>query len=91
MSVQDPESRNDVSPNKPLHILISNVGKRLSFYIFGEVVSRDEKVPPISYSIGERTNDIQSHCAKGHGLGRGLSTLPGYGCSRHIFGIDHTF
>ena len=50
-SVRDPESFHDILPYKSLHILILDICKRLDLYPFGEVISSDEKISLIPYSL----------------------------------------
>ena len=40
--VKDPKPSNDVLPDKPLSIYIPDVGQRLGFDLFGEIVCVDQ-------------------------------------------------
>jgi len=57
-SIRDPESCHDILPYKSLHILISDIRKRLDLYPFCEVISSDEEISLIPCSLREWTNNI---------------------------------
>ena len=50
-SIWDSKSCNNILSHKLLHVLISDVGKRLDFDSFGETVSCNEEVSPVARSL----------------------------------------
>lgn len=77
-SVWDPKFCNDVSPHKSLYILISDVGKRLGLYLFGEASNHAmRKYLRFPMALGNGPTISNPHYTMGHGLVRGLSLLPG--------------
>ena len=57
-SSRDPESCNDVSPDEPFSIYVSDVGQWLGFDPFGEVIRADQQIPLISCCLREGAYNI---------------------------------
>ena len=57
---RDPESCNNVSPDEPFSIYVSNVSQWLSFDPFGEVICANQQISLISCFLGEGAYNIQS-------------------------------
>ena len=57
-SVWDPKSRYDIPPYKSLHILISDVSKRLGLHPLSEVIHCDEEEILTSGGLREQANDV---------------------------------
>ena len=55
---RDPESCNDVSPDKSFRIYVSNVSQWLGFDSFGEVICADQQVSLVSCCFGEGAYNI---------------------------------
>ena len=55
---RDPKSSNNVSPDKPFSIYVSNVSQWLSFDLFGEVIHADQQISLISCYLGEGAYNI---------------------------------
>lgn len=62
--MRNSETGNDILPYKSLHIYVSDIGQRLSFDPFREIVCADQKVLPVSCGLWEWTHYIQTPLCK---------------------------
>ena len=62
--MRNTESSNDILPDKPLNIHISDISQRFSFDLFGEIVCVNKQILFTSYRFRERTYNIQAPLGK---------------------------
>ena len=55
---RDPEFCNNVSPDKPFSIYVSDISQWLDFHPFGEVIGADQQISLILCCLGEGTYNI---------------------------------
>ena len=63
--MRNPESSNDILPNKSLDIHIFDISQRFNFDPFGEIVRADQQILFTSYCLREKTYNIQAPLGKG--------------------------
>ena len=65
---QNPKPNNNILLNKFLPLGHGDCSQWLNFYPLGEVVHGHDEELSLHYRHGERTEDIDPHYAKGHGV-----------------------
>ena len=75
--MRNTELSNDILPDKPLDIHISNISQRFSFNPFGEIVYADQQILLLPITLEKGPTISKPHWPKGQGLERGLRTPSG--------------
>ena len=60
----NPESSNDILPDKPFDIHVSDISQRFNFDPLGKIICADQQILFISYCFREKTYNIQSPLSK---------------------------
>ena len=72
----DSKTCDDISPDKPLSIHVSNISKWLSFYPLGKIICPNKEPSLVPYSLGKWFHYIQTPLSKWPRVGKWIQDSP---------------